>query len=90
MTATEGPSSKSVYQAIPGQGPDGEREIELPVVTLGTPDLEDALQRKIELNNGQNADRVDFSADEVRLLQDGNVEDVGSYFCLAYLRHQKR
>eukprot|EP01039_Chlorochromonas_danica_P011331 gene11331-12646_t len=86
MTATEGPSSKSVYKAIPDQGHDGEQEIELPVATLSKPDLEDALKRNTQLRNGQDG----FSANEVRLLQDGNVEDVGSYFCLAYLRHQKR
>lgn len=76
MTATEVPSSKRVYEAIPGQGPDGERDIELPVVTLGTPDLEDALQRKIELVSGQDEDRLDLSTEEVRLLQDGNVEEL--------------
>lgn len=73
MTATEGPSSKRTYQAIPGQGHDGEQEIELPVATLGKPDVEDALERKI---NGQDGDRADLFTNEVRLLQDGNVEEL--------------
>eukprot|EP00981_Chlorochromonas_danica_P012460 scaffold4964_cov248-Ochromonas_danica.AAC.6 len=72
MTATEGPSSKSVYKAIPDQGHDGEQEIELPVATLSKPDLEDALKRNTQLRNGQDG----FSANEVRLLQDGNVEEL--------------